>query len=160
MTGGNGLVGRGLQRAVSEDAKSDETWVFVASKDADLMSAEATKALFDKHRPTHVVHLAAMVGGLFHNMRANLDFFRQNLVMTDNVLWHAHLAGVEQVISCLSSCIFPDKTTYPIDESMVRVSCLLLIAPFDTISHKNYSFCRSTTALLTTATSGTATPSA
>jgi len=24
------------------------------------------------------------------------------------------------VVSCLSTCIFPDKTTYPIDETMVR----------------------------------------
>lgn len=27
--------------------------------------------------------------------------------------------GVTKVVSCLSSCIFPDKTTYPIDETMV-----------------------------------------
>jgi hypothetical protein len=25
------------------------------------------------------------------------------------------------VVSCLSTCIFPDKTTYPIDETMVRL---------------------------------------
>ena len=34
----------------------------------------ATKQLFEKHKPTHVIHLAAMVGGLFHNMSHNLDF--------------------------------------------------------------------------------------
>lgn len=33
-----------------------------------------TKKIFEKHRPTHVIHLAAMVGGLFHNMSHNLDF--------------------------------------------------------------------------------------
>lgn len=35
---------------------------------------ESTCRLFEKHRPTHVIHLAAMVGGLFHNMSHNLDF--------------------------------------------------------------------------------------
>jgi hypothetical protein len=35
---------------------------------------DQTKALFIKYRPTHVIHLAAMVGGLFHNMSHNLDF--------------------------------------------------------------------------------------
>jgi hypothetical protein len=35
---------------------------------------DATRQLFDKHKPTHVIHLAAMVGGLFHNMSHNLDF--------------------------------------------------------------------------------------
>lgn len=34
----------------------------------------ATNALFEKHKPSHVVHLAAMVGGLFTNMDNNLDF--------------------------------------------------------------------------------------
>lgn len=32
------------------------------------------KELFEKYKPTHVIHLAAMVGGLFHNMAHNLDF--------------------------------------------------------------------------------------
>lgn len=36
--------------------------------------AAAVKRLFEKVRPTHVIHLAAMVGGLFKNMKYNLDF--------------------------------------------------------------------------------------
>merc|ERR1711998_502410 len=28
--------------------------------------------------------------------------------------------GVEKLVSCLSTCIFPDKTAYPIDETMVH----------------------------------------
>mmetsp|Transcript_10350 Transcript_10350/g.31007 ORF Transcript_10350/g.31007 Transcript_10350/m.31007 type:complete len:226 (+) Transcript_10350:292-969(+) len=28
--------------------------------------------------------------------------------------------GVEKLVSCLSTCIFPDKTTYPIDETMIH----------------------------------------
>lgn len=34
-----------------------------------------TVRIFDTYKPTHVIHLAAMVGGLFHNMAHNLDFF-------------------------------------------------------------------------------------
>ena len=37
--------------------------------------AAATKAIFDKHKPTHVIHLAALVGGLFKNLKYNLDFW-------------------------------------------------------------------------------------
>ena len=33
-----------------------------------------TQAVFEQHKPTHVIHLAAMVGGLFKNMKFNLDF--------------------------------------------------------------------------------------
>lgn len=38
-------------------------------------SSSETKALFERHKPTHVIHLAAMVGGLFKNIRSNLDFW-------------------------------------------------------------------------------------
>lgn len=40
--------------------------------------------------------------------------------INDNVLHSAFEVGTRKVVSCLSTCIFPDKTTYPIDETMVR----------------------------------------
>jgi len=121
VTGGTGLVGRGIQAIVTtEEKQNDEEWIFLSSKDADLTSEASTKAIFEKHRPTHVIHLAAMVGGLFHNMRANLDFFLNNMKMNENVLRMSHEYGVKKVVSCLSTCIFPDKTSYPIDETMVH----------------------------------------
>ena len=36
------------------------------------------------------------------------------------MLESAHQLNVRKVVSCLSTCIFPDKTSYPIDETMVR----------------------------------------
>eukprot|EP00062_Callorhinchus_milii_P010297 gi/632955005/ref/XP_007893258.1/ PREDICTED: GDP-L-fucose synthase isoform X2 [Callorhinchus milii] len=61
-----------------------------------------------------------MVGGLFRNMKYNLDFWRKNVAINDNVLHSAFEHGVTKVVSCLSTCIFPDKTTYPIDETMIH----------------------------------------
>lgn len=113
-----------------------------------------TKQLFEKHHPTHVIHLAAKVGGLFHNMSDNLGFLRTNLSMNDNILLLSHEYNVQKVVSCLSTCIFPDKTSYPIDESMVRKFILLHITNFN---FKQHTF-RFTTGLLTTAISDTATP--
>ncbi|XP_024943803.1 probable GDP-L-fucose synthase isoform X2 [Cephus cinctus] len=85
-----------------------------------LGDKKSTEEVFAKYKPTHVIHLAAMVGGLFHNMAHNLDFLRKNLHMNDNVLQTAHETDVVKVVSCLSTCIFPDKTTYPIDETMIH----------------------------------------
>ena len=89
-------------------------------QDANLLNEKETEALFEKHKPTHVIHLAALVGGLFANMSANCDFFRKNMKMNDNILEMCHKFGVKKLVSCLSTCIFPDKTTYPIDETMVH----------------------------------------
>lgn len=47
---------------------------------------------------------------------------RRNIHINDNVLHSAYECGVQKVVSCLSTCIFPDKTTYPIDETMVSIS--------------------------------------
>ena len=44
-----------------------------------LRSEEETAALFEKYQPTHVIHLAAMVGGLFYNLKHNLDFWVSNV---------------------------------------------------------------------------------
>jgi hypothetical protein len=36
---------------------------------------DETEALFARVKPTHVIHLAALVGGLFRNLKYNLDFY-------------------------------------------------------------------------------------
>ncbi|CAG9787022.1 unnamed protein product [Diatraea saccharalis] len=126
VTGGSGLVGQAIKSIIEKEQTQytetikNETWVFCGSKDGDLRDKAQTEALFEKHHPTYVIHLAAMVGGLFHNMAHNLDFFRENMAINDNVLNASYKYDVKKVVSCLSTCIFPDKTIYPIDETMVH----------------------------------------
>ncbi|OZJ04040.1 GDP-L-fucose synthase [Bifiguratus adelaidae] len=126
VTGGSGLVGKAVQWVIENDTSeqfgkhADEEWVFLTSKDGDLRDAAATRAIFDKYKPTHVLHLAAMVGGLFKNMKYKLDFLRDNMLINDNVLHASFETNVQKVVSCLSTCVFPDNTSYPIDETMVH----------------------------------------
>jgi len=123
VTGGTGLVGKAIEKVIKDESSTkslDEKWIFLSSRDADLTDYASTKRIFELHRPTHVVHLAAMVGGLFHNMRNNLSFFRQNMAINDNILRCCHEYDVGKAVSCLSTCIFPDRTPYPIDETMVH----------------------------------------
>lgn len=123
VTGGTGLVGKGIEKVIQEpELKCDnETWIFLSSKDGNLLDYNETKKIFEKHQPTHIIHLAAKVGGLFANLKGNLDFFRENMSMNDNILRCAYEFKVEKVVSCLSTCIFPDKTSYPIDETMIHL---------------------------------------
>lgn len=123
VTGGNGLVGHGIRLALEKRklAMPNEKWIYVSSKDADLRDFQQTRAMFERYRPTHVVHLAAMVGGLFHHEKQNCDFLRNNLLINLSVLENCHQMKVQKVVSCLSTCIFPDKTSLPIDESMVHL---------------------------------------
>ncbi|KAJ3277288.1 GDP-L-fucose synthase, partial [Borealophlyctis nickersoniae] len=126
VTGGTGLVGSAIRHIIDTSPdpryakRPNETWVFCTSRDADLRDYAQTKRLFETHRPTRVIHLAALVGGLYNNMKKKAEFYRDNAVMNDNVLHLAYLMKVKKVVSCLSTCIFPDKTTYPIDETMIH----------------------------------------
>jgi GDP-L-fucose synthase len=121
VTGGTGLYGSAIKTYVDQTASEQgATWVFLSSKDGDLRDRAQTEAIFERVKPTHVVHLAAMVGGLFANMAKKVEFYRENMLMNDNVMECCRIYEVEKLVSCLSTCIFPDKTSYPIDESMVH----------------------------------------
>eukprot|EP00397_Hematodinium_sp_SG-2012_P038674 GEMP01042107.1.p1 GENE.GEMP01042107.1~~GEMP01042107.1.p1 ORF type:complete len:325 (+),score=54.39 GEMP01042107.1:31-975(+) len=121
VTGGTGLAGRAIQEVVNE-GKVEGEWIFVNSKDANLLVMEEVDALFQKIQPTHVVHLAAKVGGLFANMRGKVDFFRDNMALNGNVMECCRIYKVQKLITCLSTCIFPaEPPSYPIDETMLHL---------------------------------------
>ena len=117
VTGGTGLVGTALQNVINLD---NHKVFFLSSKDCNLTNFEKTKNLFNTIRPEIVIHLAANVGGLFKNMNFKADMLNDNLIINYNVLQCCHYFKVKKVISCLSTCIFPDKTTYPINENMLH----------------------------------------
>ena len=49
-----------------------------------------------------------------------VEFFRENILINDNVMECCRIYKVTKLVSFLSTCIFPDKTTYPIDETMLH----------------------------------------
>ena len=94
--------------------------MFSGVEEYDLRSAEQTRKMFEAVKPTHVIHLAARVGGLFANMKYKVEFYRENILIDDNVMECCREFKVKKLVSFLSTCIFPDKTTYPIDETMIH----------------------------------------
>ena len=78
------------------------------SKDGDLADAQSVASLFNRVKPTHVIHLAAKVGGLFANMNDKVGFFEQNVAMNSNVIRQCYSSGVKKLVCVLSTCIYPD----------------------------------------------------
>jgi GDP-L-fucose synthase len=117
VTGGSGLVGHAIERIESD---FDYEFILLNSNDCDLTKYEETLCLFDYYRPEYVIHLAACVGGLLKNIKYKVDMYEKNMMINTNVLKCCHVTGVKKVVSCLSTCIFPDKTTYPINETMLH----------------------------------------
>jgi len=117
VTGGSGLVGSAI-RTISKDYNYD--FIFLSSKDCNLLSMSETISTFEKYKPTFVIHLAGHVGGLYRNMNNKVEMLEKNLMINFNVIKCCHDYKVKKLIACLSTCIFPDVITYPIDESMLH----------------------------------------
>lgn len=127
VTGGTGLVGQAIKHVIQSEPegsrfgkRSGETWVFASSAEGDLRDPTQTRQLYEKYKPTHVIHLAALVGGLFKNMKYKLTFLRDNILINDNVLHASCQDKVRKMVSCLSTCVFPDKVEYPLDENKIH----------------------------------------
>lgn len=118
ITGGSGLVGFSLKHFSS--FYPNYHMVFLSSNHSDLTNLEDTRKIFSMHKPTYVIHLAADVGGLFKNLNHKVSMFENNILINLHVLKACHEFHVKKVICCLSTCIFPDNTSYPIDETMLH----------------------------------------
>lgn len=119
VTGGNGLVGSALKK-INKIDQHQYQWIYSTREDCDLLNKEQTIGYFRRIRPTMVIHLAANVGGLFKNLNNKILMFEDNISINSNVLAASYDVRVKKFIGCLSTCIFPDEVTYPIDESMLH----------------------------------------
>lgn len=117
VTGGYGLVGMAVQ-SIQHDYNYD--FIFVNSQMCDLRKLSDTKYLFKTYNPDYVIHLAANVGGLYKNINQKTEMFEDNLLINLNVIKCCHLYKVKKCISVLSTCVFPDKVNYPINESSLH----------------------------------------
>jgi GDP-L-fucose synthase len=64
------------------------------------------------------------VSSLPTNLLWQLTFLRDNILINDNILHTAYLTSnptsSTKLISCLSTCVFPDKVSYPLDETKIH----------------------------------------
>ncbi len=110
VTGGDGMVGQALRRLKIPNM------VFLTRRDVDLTNFDKTVKMFKKIKPAKIIHLAAQVGGIGGNSMHTGEYFRNNIMININALEAARLAGVKKLISFMSTCVFPDKCEYPLNE--------------------------------------------
>jgi GDP-L-fucose synthase len=109
VTGGTGLVGS----AIIADVK--------VGRNYDLTNPEICDSMFNEHKPTHVIHCAAKVGGLGGNMNYKGEYFHDNIMINTNVIESSRKAGVTNLVSFLSTCVFPDNIEYPLTEKKIHL---------------------------------------
>ena len=83
VTGGNGLVGSAIDCNLK------------VGGEFDLRNPNTCNELFQKEKPTNVIHCAAKVGGLGGNMNMKGEFFYDNIMINTNVIESCRKYGVK-----------------------------------------------------------------
>lgn len=110
VTGGSSMVGKHLKKYLPNA-------IYLTSEDCDLKNPKLVKELFNDTKPKNIIHLAAKVGGIMDNINNPAIFFDDNVLMNTNVVKYAYKSGCKNLISILSTCIYPDHSdSYPLEE--------------------------------------------
>lgn len=112
VTGGYGLVGSEF---------IGEKYHKPTSKEVDIRITSEINTFIGLNNFDSIIHCAAKVGGVGSNMKYKGDFFYDNIMMNTNIIESARLFGVKNLVSFLSTCVFPDKVEYPLSESKIHL---------------------------------------
>jgi GDP-L-fucose synthase len=112
VTGGYGLVG-------SEFNKPN--FIPLSSSEADLRIRKDVDNILETIQFDGIIHCAGKVGGLGGNMNNKGQFFYDNIMMNTNVIESARVHGIKNLVSFLSTCIFPNEIQYPLTESKIHL---------------------------------------
>ncbi|MCL4168017.1 UNVERIFIED_CONTAM: hypothetical protein GTU68_023124, partial [Idotea baltica] len=82
----------------------------------DLRNQSAVNAFFLEHQFTHVIHLAASVGGIGANQNNPGKFCYENLIMGANVIEAARLARIKKLVCIGTVCSYPKHCEIPFVE--------------------------------------------
>ena len=113
VTGGNGFLGT---HVVNKFRTAGAHVVAPRRHEADLTKSGVADQLFAQHRPTHVVHLAARVGGIGYNQVAPAQLYLDNLLMGTHTIEAARSTGVEKTVLLGTVCSYPKFTPVPFRE--------------------------------------------
>jgi len=114
VTGGAGFLGRVVVRLLERQGAQVAA---PRSRDYDLAQPGVAERLLADTTPTHIVHLAARVGGIGYNQEQPAPLYLQNLLMGTHVIEAARLApSVEKTVLLGTVCSYPKFTPVPFRE--------------------------------------------
>jgi GDP-L-fucose synthase len=114
VTGGAGFLGSFVVEAL---AARGCPFVFVPrSTEYDLRDRSAIIRLFRDARPTLLVHLAAVVGGIGANRAHPGKFFYENAIMGIEIIEQARSFGLSKLVVAGTICAYPKFTPVPFRE--------------------------------------------
>ena len=114
VTGGGGFLGGRVVERLRSSGCRDVT--APRSSEYDLRNSVEIERLYEAVRPTMVVHLAAVVGGIGANRERPAEFFYDNLLMGVQLLDRAWRAGIPKFVAIGTVCAYPKLAPVPFSE--------------------------------------------
>ena len=104
------MVGKHLQEILPNAT-------YIGSKNCNLTSWKEVEYMMFLHKPDHIIHLAAKVGGIQDNIAKPAEYFDDNILMNTHMLKASLQFKVKRFTGILSTCIYPDTVeNYPMKE--------------------------------------------
>jgi GDP-L-fucose synthase len=122
VAGHKGLVGSALWKTLEN--KGYTNLIGRSIDELDLMDARAVAEFFQTEKPEYVILAAAKVGGIIANNTYRGQFIYENLMIQNNVIHQAYLAGVKKLLFLGSTCIYPREAPQPMPEDCLLTSPL------------------------------------
>jgi GDP-L-fucose synthase len=116
VTGGHGFLGRNVVRELRDAGARVSA---PTHAEADLTLPGVAERLVATHRPSHLLHLAARVGGIGYNQVAPAPLYLDNLMMGTHVIEAARAGGVEKTVLLGTVCMYPKFTPVPFREEAI-----------------------------------------
>jgi GDP-L-fucose synthase len=139
VTGGRGMVGRN----VLDDPRAQAHEIYAPTHaELDLRDAAAVQRSLADFKPDHILHMAAIVGGIQANINEPFRFLVDNLEMATSVIAGARRAGVPSLLNVGSSCM------YPRDMDGALSTDLMLTAPLEP-TNEGYALAKIVSAKIT-----------
>ncbi len=111
VTGAAGMIGKNLinRKQSTYDAHGlNSPYIFITREECDLLSFPSVNFMFNRYRPTHVYHLASVVGGVYFNKDNNTDILCKNSIINTHIIMACIKYGCK-LVAILSTCIFPKQ---------------------------------------------------
>ncbi len=114
VAGHRGMVGSGITRLLK--SRGYDNVITRTHAELDLLNQAAVHDFLNIEKPDYIFIAAAKVGGIQANNIYRADFIYQNLMIECNLTHGAYQAGINNLMSLGSSCIYPRDCPQPIKE--------------------------------------------